>query len=279
MNKKIECFGLSAQIVEQKINFTQSDKKYYCGANEFYLEVDNIAKYYIDARSNTIFIEKHPNLIDSNTINTWLYGSVFAYLLQYHGYLVLHGSAVMVNGHAVIFSGDSGAGKSTLATKFVARGYNLLTDDVVAITYNKNHELVMVPGHSKVKLWLNALEHFGKSQKDLKQVFNKIEKYEVPIVLHQTTAIKIKEFYELNHSDMINEVSLKKITGIEKINLLISNTYRYSMLNALENGLKTHLQQISELAKTINTYKIIRPAHQYLLDELADLIEAQFIFE
>ena len=54
-------------------------------------------------------------------------------MLQHRGYLVLHGSAVLVNGRAVVFSGDSGAGKSTLAASMVHHGYQLITDDVVAI--------------------------------------------------------------------------------------------------------------------------------------------------
>lgn len=276
MKRKITCFGLSANITHQKITFASNNKKYYCTANEFYLEIENIAKYYVDAPSNTIFIEPHPDLIDVLAINIWLYGTVFAYLLQYHGYLVLHGSAIMHGNSAIIFSGNSGAGKSTLATEFVARGHTLLTDDVVAITYNDKQELVMIPGEAKVKLWSNALEYFGKSNSGLKPICNKTAKYELPISQHQTNAITIKAFFELDHQSESDEISLQKISGIERINLLIRNTYRYGMLNALKNGLKTHFEQISQLAKTIDTYTVVRPNHKYLLHELANKIINQF---
>lgn len=276
MNKKIECFGLSANIVEGKINFNSNNKKQYCSTHEFYLEVEGGARYYVDGLSNTIFIDRHPNLVDTTPIDTWLYGSVFAYLLQYNGYLVLHGSAIMANDRAIVFSGNSGAGKSTLATEFVSRGYKLLTDDVVVITQNKEHESVIMPGMGKVKLWQNALENFGKSNIGLKQIFNKTEKYELPINLHQSSPIKIKAFYELNHTNETDAINIEEIVGAEKINLLIHNTYRYAMLRSLTNGLKNHLKQISTLAKTINTYKVIRPNHKYLLSELANKIENQF---
>lgn len=50
-----------------------------------------------------------------------------------NGRVVLHGSAVVVDGAAVATIGPSGAGKSTTAAALVQRGAELLADDVVAI--------------------------------------------------------------------------------------------------------------------------------------------------
>jgi hypothetical protein len=50
------------------------------------------------------------------------------------GMEVLHASAVCLDGRAVAFLGRSGAGKTTLATRLLARGARLLTDDVLAMT-------------------------------------------------------------------------------------------------------------------------------------------------
>jgi len=46
---------------------------------------------------------------------------------------VLHASAVALNGRAVAFLGSSGVGKTTLASRLVARGARLVTDDVLAV--------------------------------------------------------------------------------------------------------------------------------------------------
>ena len=46
---------------------------------------------------------------------------------------VFHASAVALAGRAVAFLGRSGAGKTTLASRIVARGAQLVTDDVLAI--------------------------------------------------------------------------------------------------------------------------------------------------
>jgi hypothetical protein len=50
---------------------------------------------------------------------------------------VLHASAVALSGRAIAFLGPSGAGKTTLATRLLARGARLLTDDVLAVALDR----------------------------------------------------------------------------------------------------------------------------------------------
>jgi Coenzyme PQQ synthesis protein D (PqqD) len=47
---------------------------------------------------------------------------------------LLHGAAVAINGAGVLFSGASGSGKSTLTAYLAARGYDYLTDDLIALS-------------------------------------------------------------------------------------------------------------------------------------------------
>ncbi len=64
-----------------------------------------------------------------------LTGIVMALILYQRGCLVLHGSAVSIEGKAVIFLGDSGEGKSSMAAALHAQGHLLLTDDLAAIEF------------------------------------------------------------------------------------------------------------------------------------------------
>jgi hypothetical protein len=54
------------------------------------------------------------------------------------GLEVLHASAVALCGNAIAFLGASGTGKTTLASRIVARGAPLVTDDVLAIDVTRD---------------------------------------------------------------------------------------------------------------------------------------------
>ena len=58
-------------------------------------------------------------------------------ILMQRKILPLHGSAIAIDGKAYAIVGDSGAGKSTLASAFLNKGYQLLSDDVIAVSLSK----------------------------------------------------------------------------------------------------------------------------------------------
>lgn len=273
---EIAAFGTNITIAECKIAAPQADElSWYCDDQQFYLQIKDVANYQVIPAQNMINIEKSPALQDEYLINTWLYGTVFAYLLQHRGYLVLHGSAVLVNGKAVVFSGDSGAGKSTLAANMVDRGYQLITDDVVAIRADENGQLLIEPGPSRVKLWSDALTQVKKSSNGLQKVINKEDKYELPIADSHPHAVPLAKFYELNPTKESKKIKITQQQANDKINTLIKNTYRYQMLKPM-GKIAQHFHQIITLAKQIEVYKVVRPSDQYLLNELTNMLIAQF---
>ncbi len=58
------------------------------------------------------------------------FGTVVAIILAWRGLVPLHGSAVEIDGRAVLLAGPSGAGKSTLCDALVRRGGKLVSDDL-----------------------------------------------------------------------------------------------------------------------------------------------------
>jgi len=65
-----------------------------------------------------------------------LLGICLGALLQQRGYAVFHGSVVEVESDAIAFVGNKGAGKSTSAAALLARGHSLLSDDIVAVSFD-----------------------------------------------------------------------------------------------------------------------------------------------
>ena len=72
--------------------------------------------------------------------------------LSRRGQLVFHGSAVEVDGEAIVFLGASGRGKSTLAAAFAVRGSRFLTDDGLIIE-PRGAEFWVRPSHPSIRLW------------------------------------------------------------------------------------------------------------------------------
>lgn len=264
---EIMVFGLSVKLVWQNI-VNKPDVHVQCTAVHFYLYVNEVAAYWVNPEQNEIIIECLAPEVSYTVVTTWLLGTVMAYLLQYHGYLVLHGSAVLIDEKAVIFSGDSGAGKSTTASALVKQGYSLLTDDVVVVKKLEDGSMVLVPGPAKLKLWADALVLLEHNPYGLQQVVNKADKYQLPVSNHDNSLYQIGSFYELNPDSVDSGVSCCEVFGVDKLQLLIKNTYRYKMLRPL-NMLEQHFISCGLLAESIQVFKIKRPAK---LDSLAEIL-------
>ena len=305
---QVSAFGLTLKLSWQSIASIpavdalrakialQPQQYMFCERDKFYLAIAGVARYLVCPLQNICFIEAATPAVSYSVIATWLMGTVFAYVLQYHGYLVLHGSAVTINQHAVIFSGESGAGKSTLAAALLARGKALLTDDVCVITRNRHGKLVLVPGPPKLKLWEDALLQLNYTTAGLHQVIHKTNKYElllsdqctIPAAANQvnseaTTAlaklnspeIEISHFYELNPTQDSTTLQCIHLSGMAKLQRVVSNTYRYAMLKPL-GKINTHFADCGRLAEQISVAQILRPrttSLNYSLTELVTFIE------
>src|SRR2546425_5228639 len=82
--------------------------------------------------SSVVDIEPAPR-VAPETMRLFRRGPVAAALLRVRGYVVLHASAVALDGGATCFLGASGWGKSTLAALLHTRGHAVIADDVAAI--------------------------------------------------------------------------------------------------------------------------------------------------
>ncbi len=94
-------------------------------------------------------------------IQTWLFGLVWAFLLQGRGLFSLHGAAIAFHGRAIAFLGPNGYGKSTLALFFLQQGHSLVTDDVLPIVQKEDVPFA-VPACPSMNLWPEAVSHFNK---------------------------------------------------------------------------------------------------------------------
>lgn len=127
-----------------------------------------------------VIVDAAPGVPDS-VLRLYLVGPALAILLRQRGHLVLHASAVAIDGEAVAFLGGSGRGKSTTAGALHARGHGVLADDVVAVTAPGPGHLV-VPGFPQLKLWPDASWALGADPRRLPRVHPDLEKRDLRVV-------------------------------------------------------------------------------------------------
>jgi hypothetical protein len=270
-----ESFGLNIALKHKRINFpnVSTSTHYYCDSARFFLKIKDVACYEVCAKSNTIFIDMDPALREPKLVLTWLNGTVLAYLLQYHGFLVLHASAIVVHGQAVLFCGSSGQGKSTLAATMDQKGYPFLTDDLAVVRFHEQH-MELMPMSTGAKLWTDTIAHLGKLSEALQPIGHRPGKFELPIEHAWKHPIQISRVYELHVDKGQGVIQQTPVFYVDKIKLLIRNTYRYSMLKAL-GKLHLHLQHVTHMASSIPCYQLTRPDRFDCFDEFGTWLDAQ----
>jgi hypothetical protein len=159
---------------------------------------------------------------------------VFGIALHQRRRLVLHASAVSVNGRGVLFCGPSGAGKSTLAAALIKEGYRFVTDDVCLIDFGAASEPYVVPDGRMLKLWEDALGQLALDERKEAAVRDGIRKYYVPTEEPQTVA----PLYAIY---VLREARPPLVPGIEPINtadaLVLMKQHAYRPLLAEKMGL------------------------------------------
>lgn len=89
-------------------------------------------------------------------VRSIILGPAVALSLELAGLLCLHGSAVAIDGRAIVFLGPKHHGKSTLATALTAAGARLIGDDLIAIA--PGAPPMVTPGIASVRLWEDAVD-------------------------------------------------------------------------------------------------------------------------
>lgn len=267
-------FDITVRLILNKISIPDANQAMHlCDEKQFYLAIPDIARFLALPEKKCIVIEKATEEVSIHILNTWLLGTMMAYMLQYHDYLVLHGSAVLINNKAVIFSGQSGAGKSTLASALVQKGYPFITDDLVVIKRNHEGQYCILPGPSKLKLWKDAMQHFNHDINDAVPVMLKTDKYAIQVKeTCNEPMIPISAFYELNVVSQTDVFNCTKLDKAESLKTLMQNAYRYFMLKPL-GKLQTFFQDCNGLSQQITVNKITRTTRFEELPQIIHQIE------
>jgi hypothetical protein len=208
---------------------------------------------------------------DVDTARLYLLGTCMGAILLQRKILPLHGSAVVIDGKAYGFVGDSGAGKSTLASAFLKNGYQLLTDDVIAIHLSEEEVPIVTPSYPQQKLWQESLNEFGMGNHQYRPLLARETKYAVPIGLNFTAeSAPLAGVFELVKTEG-GQLEILPIQGLERLRTLLYHTYRHFIISP--SGLmEWHFNMITRIVNKIDMFQLCRPISRFTAHDLPPLI-------
>lgn len=249
---------------EQLNSPLSSGLRYQLTENEFLLNIDNIARYWVQ-NGNKVTITPLAETTHEES-HLYLLGSVFGALLQQRGSLVLHASAINYMGKAILFIGNSGAGKSTLAATFRKHGYKCLTDDLCPVSQSEDIPFA-TPGYPHSKLWLDSMIKLDLDPDQYPKVRSSLEKRELAWPEHfQAEPLPVGAIIVLAPSAE-SEIKVRPLKPVEALLMLKQHTYRRLYLNGAKK-LDLHFKTISQLVSRVPVVQAIRPKGSFEINAL-----------
>jgi hypothetical protein len=239
----------------------------------FLLRIPHIARFLL-SDGNRIAFEAEPGA-DPADMPIFILGTVFGILLHQRGQIVLHASAVRVNGKAILFCGPSGAGKSTLAAALAQRGYPLVTDDICVITDIGDGEPRVHPDGRQLRLWQRAIEKLDLAKHRGERVRNRLDKFYVEPSAVNAEPLPLGAVYALREARPPYDAGIARPNAVDAASLLRRHAYRPLLVNRMAQ--KTdYFRAATTIANIAGIFFLTRALYFAAMPEVVSWLERQW---
>jgi hypothetical protein len=254
----------------------EDERKLDVGPDQCRLSYDDIGSFRVEDGRRIVVDTVGPEVPATKVFRRLLEGQVLGLLCHQRGHLVLHGSAVQVDGAAVVFLGPTGAGKSTTATACYGAGYPLLDDDVVVIRTADTTPMA-TPGVPQLKLTPKMSNRFdieGATADGESGVTGKTH-YRTETTDVDPYGVPLAGCYVLREGP---SVSVESIAGHDALLELVANTYTVGLID--ETGTRaTHFEQCVDVVTAASVNVLRRPEDIDVLPDIVDAVVADVASE
>ncbi|MEE4561894.1 serine kinase [Paenibacillus polymyxa] len=241
---------------------------------------------------------------DPDTVRLFVLGTCMGVLLLQKRVLPIHGSAVVIGGRVYAFVGESGTGKSTLAAAFRQAGYQMISDDVIAINVTASAAIVY-PAYPQQKLGLESLlqlealreNKYVRQRKhvlsltdgnpvraqyqDLRRIAGELNKYAVPAVDEfYNDPLPLSGVFELV-SDSPNRESMREgepvvvteqpLNKLECLHTLLQHTYRRAIISRMGLG-EWYFDTAARMARKVEGWRLLRDSSFFTASEVVQRV-------
>lgn len=241
--------------------------------SELYHQIPEIARFH--CKNKVITVEKNTNS-NAQDLKTFLLDTIFTYLLNQQGYLVLRGSAIKIGTSALLIASNSSNGTSALARTLQQEfGYPLISDGLLVV---KSHPQLktaqIVPNNTPLTLWQDSCRHLTLNYDQQLPVRANLLKYEFPLTLANDEALPIKNLIHLvTHN--AKTIDFQTLTATDKIDELLTLNHYPQLLEA-SNNTRNSFKLAVQLANNCNILKITRP-NKYNYQQFAHQVHAKLL--
>jgi hypothetical protein len=263
----ISCRAVPVKLREAKLVGSMCQ----ISGDELLLSIPNLARFLIkDGREISFQLEPEGDAADISIV---LVGTVFGALLHQRERIVLHASAVRVNGKAVLFCGSSGAGKSTLAAALSQRNYPLITDDLCAITLLDNGNPLVHPDGRLLKLWAQAIEKLDLHEKRGDRVGKDLDKFYVQPGQAYMRAVPLGTIYVLRQQQSGSGAVIETPNVVDRTVLLPHHAYRPIFIDQMEQQRVNYFRAATLIAKKAGMFYLTRALDFTAMPEVISALE------
>lgn len=246
----------------------QSDEYFTVSGNQVLIRVPDTAIFCM-RNGESIIVSPYEGS-EEDKIRLYILGTCMGVILMQKRILPLHGSAIAINGKAYAILGVSGAGKSTLASILLKKGYQLLSDDLIAVTLTQDHIPMVMPAYPQQKMWQETIDQLGMSSTDFQPLFDRETKFAVPVpTLFCENPLPLAGVFELVKTE--TNAALEPINGLARFHTLLQHTFRSFLIEQLDL-MEWHFSTLAQFANRIDMYQLQRPSSGFSAHELAQLL-------
>lgn len=223
-----------------------------------------------DGRTLDVHPESSTDLPD---VLPFAMGTGFGAILLQRGGMVLHGSAVALEGRAYVFSGDSGVGKSTLAAALCQAGCTLITDDIGLIELDADARPVIWPDGRSLKLCEDSISHLSLAAQQEREVRAGTGKHFVaPAHAFSDGPVPLAAVYFLRSQRLRGEPLFRRLEPLDAAQTLGNGHYRPRLSLALARSSR----QLSVTAGLLNHTPVFVLTHLRVLEGLESTVAQLF---
>lgn len=241
----------------------------------YWLRIPELVDFRLQFAPSRIRVWPHAPDADPATLEHLLVDQVLPRVLAQQGELLIHASALAIQGRHVLFLGPSGWGKSTLAGLLQRRGHDVLSDDCVQLTVGPDG-VGAIPTYPSLRLNADSLAAVFPDLGGSTPVAHYSDKRRVPMASQEDAGEpkRISALYLLGDpTESDGTTRFSPLRPAETCLALIRHSFRLDLSDRVASA--TQLERCSQVARTVPAFRLDYPRSYALHNELAHAITTQ----